>query len=196
MKGDLQKNDLPLQEAGFITFYGLYWKKSVVDWRQADLLGRPRGWTGRGRTAKDADPKNIQMNFWKQKGVYILYDNNLSPVYAGQAGLVRKTDGDGRTIGGRLRWHTYNVYRNGWSLFSWFGFLELEKFSLKEAGEQKRMDPPWEFVPKGGSPLNQLLASFEAILIEGFAPRFNARGGDLGKAVLVDQYDPELYGQR
>jgi len=179
--------EAPPKQAGFIKFYGLYWRKSAVAWDERRLLGQPQGWMGKGKTAKDFDPATVQMNFWEQKGVYILYDTSLYPVYAGQAGLSKKGS---LGIGDRLLNHRRGVYRNGWSLFSWFGFLETGKIELKDAGEYRRMKPKWEFNPQSESELNQLLASFEAILIEGFSPRFNSRGGNLGNAVLVDQFDP------
>ncbi len=181
--------DIPLDQAGFIKFYGLYWNKHEVIWNKNLLLGQPSGWMGKGKTAKNFDKLTVQMNFWAQKGVYILYDDNLQPVYAGQAGLTRKNTNEGQTIGNRLQAHTRGVYRNGWTLFSWFGFLSTQKLNLKQCEEKKRMEPKWAFNPSGENSLNDLLASFEAIVIEGFSPRFNARGGDLGKAILVDQYD-------
>lgn len=181
--------EAPPREAGFIKFYGLYWKKSAVVWQDKKLLGQPQGWMGKGNIAKNFDRSTVQMNFWNQKGVYILYDDNLHPVYAGQAGLTRKNAAGGQCVGDRLWAHSRGVYRNGWSLFSWFGFLSMQKINLKEADDSTRMEPSWQFNAQSDSELNQLLASFEAILIEGFAPRFNARGGDLGKAVLVDQYE-------
>lgn len=179
----------PPKEPGFIKFYGLYWRKSAVSWQYKKLLGQPQGWMGKGKLAKDFDRSTVQMNFWGQKGVYILYDDNLHPVYAGQAGLTRKNSDGGQCIGDRLSAHSRGIYRNGWSLFSWFGFMHVDKFNLKERDDNFRMGPDWKFKPQSRGELNQLLASFEAILIEGFAPRFNARGGDLGDAVLVDQYD-------
>ena len=180
----------PTKQSGFIKFYGLYWRKDSVKWDDSQLLGQPQGWMGKGKIAKNFDRSSVQMNFWGQKGVYILYDANLQPVYAGQAGLTRKNSAEGQCIGDRLKVHAKGLYRNGWSLFSWFGFLETGKIPLKEAGEQERMSPDWTFpAENSGIELNQLLASFEAILIEGFAPRFNARGGDLGTAILIDQYD-------
>jgi hypothetical protein len=180
------KQESPPQNAGFIKFYGLYWHKDNVEWEKGHLNGRPQGWLGQGKIAKDFDHSTIQMNFWKQKGVYILYDSNLQPVYAGQAGISESSP-DG--IGKRLYTHSKGIYRNGWCLFSWFGFLETDQINLKQAGE-KRLNPDFRFKEqKTTIDLKQLLASFEAILIEGFAPRFNARGGDLGKAVLVDQYE-------
>ncbi len=180
----------PAGDSGFIKFYALYWRKDQIDWNARQLLGQPRGWMGKGKVASNYDRRNLQMNFWGQKGVYVLYDDALQPVYAGQAGLTRKDSAGGQAIGDRLNMHRQGVYRNGWSLFSWFGFMEIEKFNLKtEKDENRRLSPDWQFKAQGDSNLNLLLASFEAILIEGFAPRFNARGGDLKKAVLVNQFE-------
>ncbi len=189
---DLDREN-PSKDSGFIRFYGLYWRKSAVNWQvNKQLLGQPQKWMGKGKIAKDFDRSTVQMNFWGQKGVYILYDDGLQPVYAGQAGLSRSNASEGgQSIGARLNAHQRGVYRNGWSLFSWFGFLETDKIELKTASNESRMEPKWSFPVQSESDLNQLLASFEAILIEGFAPRFNARGGDLGKAVIVDQFEPQ-----
>ncbi len=183
--------DVPVGDAGFIKFYGLYWRKDLIDWSSKQILGQPKGWVGKGRIAASFDRQKLQMNFWGQKGVYVLYDDALRPVYAGQAGLTRKDSAGGQAIGDRLNMHRQGVYRNGWSLFSWFGFLETKKLNLKTVKkEEERLSPEWKFSPQKNSELNLLLASFEAILIEGFAPRFNARGGDLRTAVLVNQYEP------
>jgi hypothetical protein len=186
--------DEPLKDSGFVKFYGLYWKKDNVDWiKKGELLGQPEGWLGRGNIAKGFDYYKVQMNFWNQKGVYILYDDNLHVVYAGQAGLERKSKkkpSSGKSIGDRLLYHKEGVYRNAWSLFSWFGFLDTTRPpDLRNSSDEERLQPHMFFTSSPNSELNQLLASFEAILIEGFAPRFNARGGDLGKAIWVDQYE-------
>jgi hypothetical protein len=178
--------------AGFIKFYGLYWKRASLS---QGLCGVPSGWIGKGKISPEFDRSNLKMDFSGQKGVYILYDDSLNPVYAGQAGISRSnaTSG-GQTIGNRLLAHSTGPYRNGWSLFSWFGFLKTNKLSLKSANLEARMKPVWTYEnvdsPESESDqLNDLLASFEAILIEGFAPRFNARGGDLKGALYVNQYE-------
>jgi hypothetical protein len=193
METEPLRQEEPPKQSGFIQFYGLYWLKPAVNWREKQLLGQPQGWLGRGRLSADFDYKAVQMNFWDQKGVYILYDDNLNPVYAGQAGLeyAKNSGGNyrGRSIGERLSEHQRGVFRNGWRFFSWFGFLSTTKLDLKKAEPTEKMSPTWHPFKPTDNDLNQTLASFEAILIEGFAPRFNARGGDLGKAVLVDQYD-------
>lgn len=192
-KGVELDREAPPKEAGFIKFYGLYWDKSVVGWLENKLLGQPPGWIGKGKQSKGFDRRAVQMNFWNQQGVYILYDANLQPVYAGQAGLSKKGNAEGsQNIGNRLLAHSRGIYRNGWSLFSWFGFLDTPKIQLKSANEDARLNPEWNFPDPGKSELNLLLASFEAVLIEGFSPRFNSRGGDLGKAILVEQFDSRL----
>jgi hypothetical protein len=185
-------NSVP--NAGFVRFYGQYWSKSLVDWKTETLLGCPDGWIGRGKIAADQDRAEFQMNFWGQKGVYILYESNLTPVYVGQAGLERANspDGGGGSLGARLSRHYYGGYRNGWSLFSWFGFLETKQLKLREAGQAARMNPSWKFGAGASPSLNEILASFEAVLIEGFTPRLNSRGGDLGSAWYVDQYERDL----
>lgn len=178
--------------AGFIKFYGLYWKRTFLS---HGLCGVPVGWIGKGKISPGFDRSNLKMDFSSQKGVYILYDSSLNPVYAGQAGISRSNaTSRGQTIGNRLQEHSTGPYRNGWSLFSWFGFLSTDKISLKAASSDARMKPKWTYEqvasPKADSDqLNDLLASFEAILIEGFAPRFNARGGDLKGALYVNQHE-------
>jgi hypothetical protein len=174
-------------DGGHIRFYGLFWSRKHVDFTRQFLLGQSTGWVGQGTFAKDADLCRFQMNFWKTKGVYILYDGNLQPVYAGQAGLTRKKKGEGQSIGDRLNDHFEGTYRHGWRYFSWFSFLDCEKIKLRDAPEAERMNPRWEFKPRE-SDLNEILASFEAIVVEAFAPRFNARGGDLKKALFLHQY--------
>lgn len=183
-----------LGEASFIKFYGLYWTRTQVNWKDKLLFGQPKGWTGQGKFGRNFDYESVQMNFWNQKGVYILYDSNLQPVYAGQAGLTRRNSQGGQTIGDRLHYHYRGIYRNGWQLFSWFGFLETQKIQLRDAETDIKKNPLWQFKSsQSENNINLLLASFEAVLIEGFSPRFNSRGGDLKNAVLVDQFDQSLY---
>jgi len=196
---------------GFMKFYGLYWKKEFIfsDSEHRILAGLPVGWTGKGNVARNFDRSAMWMNFWDQKGVYVLYDRDLVPVYSGQAGLVRKSKGTGdggRTLGERLRDHKVGKYRNGWEFFSWFGFLNAvnEKDIRKvirqddEKSVEIKRSPEWKFeaIKSGGADggsrsieLNLLLDSFEAILIEAFTPKFNSRGGNLNGATYVNQLE-------
>jgi hypothetical protein len=182
------------EENNIIKFYGLFWSKSHVNWNNKEMLGQPDGWLGQGRTRRNFDASSAQVNWWKQKGIYVLYNEGLIPVYAGQAGLVKRQksqDGvEGSSIGERLSNHNKGPFRNGWALFSWFGLLHTEKIDLRSATAEQKNKPKFEFGDKHVG-LNDLLGVLEAILIEGFAPRFNARGGDLPNAVYVDQFEPK-----
>lgn len=179
---------------GFLKFYGLYWDRKFIVESQGVLPGIPEGWTGRGIRGVDRD--TLWMNFWGQQGVYVLYDENIQPVYTGQAGLRRsRSTTQGRSIGDRLSEHLNGKYRNGWKYFSWFGFLDSSREAvlrrrLKDANLDDKLDPKWEFRPSSQKhELNMLLNSFEAILIEAFVPRFNSRGGNLLGASYVDQFE-------
>lgn len=202
---DLNEAEAP-SSGGFMKFYGLYWKKEHIAFQKELLAGLPSGWTGRGTKSVDYD--TLWMNFWGQKGIYVLYDSGLTPVYAGQAGLTRgkkKSDESGRCLGQRLRDHSRGKYRNGWEYFSWFGFLDCDqekllKGKLKTANVNHRLNVSWSFDGKNDGKdqeLNLLLDSFEAILIEAFVPRFNSRGGNLKNAIYVDQFEstPKLRDQ-
>lgn len=205
------ESDAP-SSGGFMKFYGLYWAKKFIlekddteSGKEKIIAGLPTGWSGRGRFASDFDRSAMWVNFWEQKGVYVLYDKDLLPVYTGQAGLTRRgSDGDGRTLGDRLRDHKHGKYRNGWEYFSWFGFLEAEnereikraiRQTTKDASDLKKA-PKWRFNPRAGdegAELNLLLDSFEAILIEAFTPKFNSRGGNLTGATYVNQCESVPY---
>lgn len=201
---DLQEEARQPESGGFMKFYGLFWKKNAflehcgIDQSNNSnefLLGSPAGWTGRGRPGQTFNHNRLWMNFWAQKGVYVLYDEQLTPVYVGQAGLTRKKKSLGRNLGERLRDHTIGKYRNGWVFFSWFGFLEPERETelrgyLRSSRLDARLDPKFGFkASSDGEELNNLLDSFEAILIEAFTPRFNSRGGNLKGSVYVDQFE-------
>jgi hypothetical protein len=182
--------------AGFVKYYGLYWDRDYVDWHNKLMMAVPLGKTGQGPVKSTADEDWNCLNFWGQRGVYILYDTGMLPVYAGQVGTKRSNTNEGNDLGERLRAHQFGKYRNAWHFFSWFGFLEAEDrdFKIRGMDKKQRQDFQWEWAKVGKVDLNTLLSSFEAILIEGFIPRLNARGGDLKGAVRCDQFEPRLNG--
>lgn len=191
-------SDIEIEEkdsltGGFIRYYGLYWDRKYVRWDDIQLLAVPLGKSGQGKPPKTEEDNWNCINFWAQKGIYILYDSEMYPVYAGQAGVLKKNSSGGNNIGGRLNAHRLGKYRNAWRYFSWFGFLEHRGNNIKLRNLERtlRLNPDWYEVSDHSSDLNSLLASFEAIIIEGFIPRLNARGGDLKQAVRCDQYEGE-----
>jgi len=108
----------------------------------------------------------------QQKGVYMLHDGS-KVVYVG-----RTTD---QPLGVRLRQHTVDRLNGRWDRFSWFGiFCVREDGSLSDA-------PPDTFS------VENLIATMEALLIEGLEPPQNRRRGDDFSAVeFLQVEDPEL----
>ena len=197
-----ENNNLDKTESesrGIIKFYGLYWRKDYFlhGAQMQQLIGSPSRMIGQGRSKKNADDSQSYMNFWDQKGVYILYDLNLIPVYCGQAGternyIDRKNTGK-NGIGQRLNSHAWETYRNGWHYFSWFGFLETEMDRIRDETRERRINPEWKIPDSKTLNLNSILNSMEGIVISGFIPRFNNRGGDFKYAYECRQYERSPY---
>lgn len=111
------------------------------------------------------------VNFCDQLGVYILYDRH-EVVYAGRSA---------ERLGVRLREHTTDRLNGRWDRFSWFGLSQV-------TSEGK-------LIPLGKVTLsaNTVIASLEALLIEGLEPKQNRKRGDEFKAIEYLQYqDPAL----
>lgn len=91
--------------------FGLFWSRDEVDWQPG--RGRPRHLWGRHHVNR---PALRLSDCWEQHGLYVLY-SFTGPYYVG---IARK-----QAIGKRLADHTTDEYRNGWTRFSWFGFLPM-----------------------------------------------------------------------
>ena len=111
------------------------------------------------------------VDFGKQKGIYILYDQH-TVVYVG-----RSID---RPLGKRLYEHTIDRLGSRWNRFSWFGLLDVTpEGALHE-------------VPLATS-LAALIGTLEALLIESLEPPQNRKRGDDFSAVeYIQDIDPEL----
>ena len=115
-------------KSGFIRSYGMFWDAAEVDWRgeetrpHKELLGR----------IGQRNPRLQVANFWKQRGIYVLY-NDHGPYYVG------KTVGGGMTLGKRLSQHYLGLHgsphRGKLTRFSWFGWHGTLK-STDERGLQ------------------------------------------------------------
>lgn len=139
--------------------FGMYWQRDLVVWRNdPKMFGKQQALTK-------------PVNFGKQKGIYILYDNH-TVVYVG-----RSID---RPLGKRMYEHTIDRLGSRWNRFSWFGLLDVtQEGDLRE------------------TPLNTSLASLvgtlEALLIEALEPPQNRRrGDDLSASEYIQDIDPEL----
>lgn len=112
------------------------------------------------------------VNFTNQVGVYILYDGSR-PIYVGRVTEPR--------MGKRLRDHTRDRLTGRWNRFSWFGVRSVQ--------ENATLGP----IPSAELAVADLIATMEALLIEGLEPPQNRKQGDGFKAVeFIQETDPKL----
>lgn len=112
------------------------------------------------------------VNFTTQAGVYILYDRSR-PIYVGRITAPR--------LGARLSEHTRDRLTGRWNRFSWFGVRTV------------RADGELGPLPEVGIGVDGLIATMEALLIEGLEPPQNRKQGDGFNAVeFIQALDPEL----
>jgi hypothetical protein len=117
------------------------------------------------------------VDFAAQRGVYLLHDSR-EVVYVGRA--------SDQPLGKRLFQHTTDRLNSRWDRFSWFGVR-----TVSEDGKQLE-DPGLN-----GLSLEVVIATLEALLIEGLEPRQNRKRGDDFSAVEYLQYeDPKIKKQR
>jgi len=124
------------------------------------------GWREAILGAQQAE--STPVDFCAERGVYLLHDGART-VYVG-----RTTD---RPLGVRLREHTRDRLSSRWDRFSWFGV-----HPVTETGELK-IEPVRDYTT------DALIATMEALLIEGLEPPLNRKGGDDFRAVEFQQAD-------
>lgn len=112
------------------------------------------------------------VDFGAQLGVYLLHDGART-IYVGRSSA--------RPLGIRLREHNADRLEGRWDRFSWFG--------VRPVSENAELGAP----PASEFSLEALIATMEALLIEGLEPPQNRKGGDDFRAVEFQQVeDPEL----
>jgi hypothetical protein len=115
---------------------------------------------------------SINVDFYDQNGVYLLHDPR-TVVYVGR---TRE-----QPLGLRLRQHTVDRLNGRWNRFTCFGV-----YPVTESGELNKA---------AGSQytLEMLIATMEALLIEGLEPPQNRKRGDDFRAVeFLQVEDPEV----
>lgn len=124
---------------------------------------------------KQAGAKPV--NFCEQRGVYLLHDSQ-GVVYVG-----RTTD---QNLGRRLQQHTADRFAGRWTRFSWFGIYPArEDGSLKTSVEFSNLNT------------SIIIATMEAVLIEGLEPRQNRKRGDDFQAIeFIQVEDPNFERNR
>lgn len=117
-------------------------------------------------------PGSTPVDFTQQRGVYLLHDRR-EVVYVG-----RTTD---QGLGDRLKQHTVNRLNGRWDRFSWFGIYPVHDDGTLGAGAELAFT------------LDNLIATMEALLIEGLEPPQNRKRGDGFSAVeFIQVPDPDL----
>lgn len=112
------------------------------------------------------------VNFTAQAGIYILHDSNR-PIYVGRVVEPR--------LGPRLFEHTRDRLTGRCDRFSWFG--------VRSVGSEGQLNPS----PSEGISVGTLIATMEALMIEGLEPPQNRRQGDGFNAVeFIQVPDPEI----
>lgn len=141
-------------------------------WRRAEVR-----WDGSRTKLLGVQQSGSQsVDFSGQSGVYILYDNDRI-VYVGRVTEPR--------LGSRMWEHTRDRLTGRWNRFSWFGVRKVsEDGSLEPAGE-------------GDIKTDVLIATMEALLIEGLEPPQNRRQGDGFNAMeFLQETDPAVEKDR
>lgn len=141
-------------------------------WRREEV-----DWEQRGQVLLGAQLKASQsVNFAAQVGVYILYAGDRV-VYVGRITQPR--------LGPRLWDHTRDRLAGRWDRFSWFGVRAVEE------------DGSLGDVPVGKFAVDLLVATMEALLIEGLEPPQNRRRGDGFNATeFIQTTDPQIERRR
>ena len=140
-------------------------------WARGNVL-----WSPNPQILGQQQPGSTPVNFSEQRGVYLLYDGR-SVIYVG-----RTTD---QPLGARLRQHVGDRLNGRWDRFSWFGV-----YRAAENGElEKDLAVP--------NDVSVLIATMEALLIEGLEPPQNRKRGDDFRAVeFLQVEDPEIAKNR
>ena len=117
------------------------------------------------------------VDFGKQIGVYLLHDAQ-GVVYVGRA--------IDQSMGKRLQQHTTDRLSGRWDRFSWFGMYPVEENgSLKFTADISNVA------------VKVVIATLEAVLIEGLEPRQNRRRGDDFEPIeFLQSEDPDIEAAR
>ena len=137
--------------------YGLFWHRDRVHWGAGKNKGTLNGYLIGAKREGFVD-------FRKQRGIYVLYDDNFSIIYVGQAGH------GSQNLFSRLKQHRKDHLAERWTRFSWFGVVAVTKHWKLEDEEEI------EFETNIAAVLNHI----EAILIATAEPPLNLQRGRFG----------------
>lgn len=141
-------------------------------WERSKVL-----WASQPKILGQQQTASGSVDFCDQRGVYLLHDSQ-GVVYVG-----RTTD---QNLGRRLYQHTLDRLAGRWTRFSWFGVYPVEQDgTLRTAAALEAIDT------------DVVIATMEAVLIEGLEPRQNRKRGDDFQAIeFIQVEDPEIDSDR
>jgi hypothetical protein len=141
-------------------------------WERSKVL-----WNTQPRLLGQQQTSSKPIDFADQKGVYLLHDAQ-GVVYVG-----RVVD---QGLGIRLKQHNVDRLNGRWTRFSWFGVYPVNSSgSLDKDADLSKIN------------IDIVIATMEAVLIEGLEPRQNRRRGDEFQGVeFLQVEDPELETSR
>ncbi|MGD1026132.1 HTH domain-containing protein [Candidatus Binatus soli] len=141
-------------------------------WERSKIL-----WASQPKILGQQQTASGSVDFCDQRGVYLLHDSQ-GVVYVG-----RTTD---QSLGRRLYQHTIDRLAGRWTRFSWFGVYPVEpNGTLRTAAALEAIGT------------DVVIATMEAVLIEGLEPRQNRKRGDDFQAIeFIQLEDPEIESDR
>jgi hypothetical protein len=132
--------------------FGILWERKYIYWGHAGKAGHLKGYIS----------NKIEVDFRYQRGVYVLYDKDMIPIYVGQAGKGKAS------LYKRLDNHETDHLASRWEYFSWFGLCGVDKkYQLilsEDSSEQLK------------GTIADSLNEIESVLILAMEPKLNKKG--------------------
>jgi hypothetical protein len=143
--------------------FGLLWERKYIYYGGSGVSGHLLG----SRSGIE------KADFRKQRGVYVLYDKDMLPVYVGQAGKGNAN------LFSRLGQHETDHLWNRWNYFSWFGLCKVNKdgsLSMSDNSDRKL-----------SGTVTDAMDEIEGILILAVEPKLNKQGAKMKGAEQFHQ---------
>lgn len=144
-----------------IVNFGYLWERKYIFWGQGgqNNKGHLIGYRGSGKSL-------VYVDFRTQKGIYILYDKDMQPIYIGEAGSGNQN------LFYRLKAHKENHLWNRWEYFSWFGLLRANASGKQPYALDGRQSDSSRVI----GTISDALKEIEGVLIQVLEPKLNKKG--------------------
>jgi hypothetical protein len=140
--------------------FGDFWDREKIYWgsQSPGDRGHLKGY--------HAAKKSFVVDFRDQIAVYVLYDENMQIVYAGQTGR-----GEHDRLLSRLKFHRDGRARNRWRYFSWFGLRQTTEARGLHSGQSHDSRPNL-------ATNKDALDEIEFVLLRVVEPKLNLNSGN------------------